>query len=365
MSKSKEGMDKENNVAASRQTQQPRRSGDLDDRLGAQGQTDYTAGRESWSEYPRRSTSFRRDESDRSSQNRYDLTSRRDYRARNRADWRERNASPYETRHDSSRYYADRPRSRANRYDQIDRVDAYDLQDDEQYGRHSYNDLRYGRADHEDLPRSQDRYRANERAYNDYGAERTPYDDPYNRVPLSSRYDSRSGDDWRGEADDRARRDWQGDWRGREVNYLRCSDIMTKNVNVCSPQMVVRDIADKMQDDNVGSIPVVDGGRLLGIVTDRDIVCRIIAEGRDTRTTPASEAMSEDLVICTPDESVVEAIRKMGEHQIRRIPVCDLNGRLRGIIAMADIALEAERDRYLAAALEQISQPSPKHSRRV
>lgn len=361
MSKSKEGRDQERNVAASQQADTPLSPGYLDERLGAQGQTDYTAGRESWSEYPRRSTSYRRDESERPSQGRYDATARRDYDGRNRTDWRERNISPYETRDDARRY----SRGRANRYDQIDRVDAYGTPAEEPYGRHSYNDLRYGRADHEDLPRSQDRYRANERTDYDYGTERTAYDDPYNRVPLSNRYDVDSGYDWRGEADGRPRRDWQGDWRGRESNYLRCSDIMTKNVNVCSVQMVVRDIADKMQDDNVGSIPVVDGGRLIGIVTDRDIVCRIIAEGRDTRTTPASEAMSEDLVTCTPDESVVEAIRKMGEHQIRRIPVCDLNGRLRGIIAMADIALEAERDRYLADALEQISQPMPKHSRRV
>jgi CBS domain-containing protein len=127
---------------------------------------------------------------------------------------------------------------------------------------------------------------------------------------------------------------------------------------------VIRDVADKLDDDGVGSLPVVENGRVIGMITDRDIVCRVMAEGRDSRTAVAAEAMSEDIVTCTPDESVVEAIHKMGEHQIRRIPVCDTNGRLRGIIAMADVALEAENDREIAQALEQISRPTPNRARR-
>jgi CBS domain-containing protein len=146
---------------------------------------------------------------------------------------------------------------------------------------------------------------------------------------------------------------------------LRCSDIMTKDVTACAPTTPVREVADKMDDDNVGVIPVVENGRLVGLITDRDIVCRVLAEGRDTHSTPASEAMSDNIVTCMPDDSIHEAIRKMGEHQIRRIPVCDMNGRLRGIIAMADLALEAENDRELAQAMEQISQPTPNRSRRV
>ena len=140
---------------------------------------------------------------------------------------------------------------------------------------------------------------------------------------------------------------------------------MTKSVTTCGPDSVIRDVADLMEDDNVGSIPVLENGRLVGIVTDRDIVCRVIAEGLDTRTVKAREVMSEDLITCTPDDSVLEAIRKMGEHQIRRIPVCDPNGRLRGIISIGDVALEAERDQDLANALEQISQPTPQQARRV
>jgi len=251
-------------------------------------------------------------------------------------------------------------------------------EDEGRYGRHSYDDLRSGRADHEDFGRSSERYRAGERDYNQgrmgtgYGSERFDYDDSYNREALSGRYDYNERDygqsvdyadtDRRNEDYD-ARRDWRG--RGRERNVLRCSDIMTKDVTACAPTTTLREVADKMDDDNVGVIPVVENGRLVGLITDRDIVCRVLAEGRDTRATTASEAMSDDIVTCTPDDSIHEAIRKMGEHQIRRIPVCDMNGRLRGIIALADLALEAENDRELAQAIEQISQPTPNRSRRV
>jgi CBS domain-containing protein len=244
------------------------------------------------------------------------------------------------------------------------------------YGRQSYDDLRSGRADYEDFGRTSERYRANERDYNQdragYRQERGSYGDTYNREALSGRHDYTERDygsnvDYR--EDDRRDEDYderrQGRGRGRERNMLRCYDIMTKDVTACSPTTPVREVADKMDDDNVGIIPLVENGRLVGIITDRDIVCRVLAEGRDTRSTPASEAMSEDVVTCTPDDSIHEAIRKMGEHQIRRIPICDMNGRLRGIISMADLALEAENDRELAQAMEQISQPTPSRSRKV
>ena len=363
MSRSKEGMDKEKNAATSRQADEPSRSDYLDERLGAKGQTDYTAGRESWREYPKRSTSLRaRTDTDIESRDLYDSSLRRDYENRSGARNVNRYESPYSARNESRGSYPDYPRG-AGRYGRYDRERQQESQEQGRYGRHTYDDLRYGRADHEDFPRSQDRYRASERGYdydrNDYRTERREYDEPYSRQSLSGRYDYQQDFDSRGEGYATGR-----DWRGREANYLRCSDIMTKDVTICSPQTMLREVADKMQDDNVGSIPVVDGGRLVGIVTDRDIVCRVIAEGLETRTTPASAAMSEDLVTCTPDESVIDAIRKMGEHQIRRIPVCDINGKIRGIIAMADVALEAERDRDLASALERISQPTPNRSRR-
>jgi len=371
MSRSKEGFDNEKNEAASRQTDDPSKSRYLDERLGAEGQTDYTAGRESWSEYPRRSTSLRgRSENRSQSRDTNDSSSQSDYGVRGRANRFSPNSSSYKMREESNRYSSDRERGSYGRANPYDRQNQYNAEGYGESGRHSYNDLRYGRADHEDLPDMQTRYRAAERNYDydrdNYRAERREYDTPYGRENLSGRYDYDRGNETGGEGQGyRSSRDSRNEHRGREVNILRCSDIMTKNVTVCAPQTVLRDVAEKMQDDGIGSIPVVDGGRLMGIVTDRDIVCRVIAEGRDTRAATVSEAMSEDVVTCGPDESVHDAIRKMGEHQIRRIPVCDTNGRLRGIISMADIALEAERDRDLADALERISQPTQNRSRRV
>ena len=151
---------------------------------------------------------------------------------------------------------------------------------------------------------------------------------------------------------------------GHRREMLRCRDIMTKDVTTCMPQTTIREAADRMEDENVGSLPVVENGRLTGIVTDRDIVCRVLAEGMDTRTLTVKEAMSEDIVTCSPDESVVEAIHKMGEHQIRRLPVCDSNGRVRGIISLGDLALEAENDVEIARALEHISESTPYQSHR-
>jgi CBS domain-containing protein len=147
-----------------------------------------------------------------------------------------------------------------------------------------------------------------------------------------------------------------------EYGSLRCRDIMTRSVTTCSTQTTLREVADKMEDENVGSIPVIDNGRLVGIVTDRDIVCRVIAEGRDTRSTLAAEAMSENLVTCGPDATITEAIYRMGEHQVRRLPIVDAGGRLVGIVSMADVALEAERDQELAHALEEISRPAQPRS---
>ena len=137
-----------------------------------------------------------------------------------------------------------------------------------------------------------------------------------------------------------------------------------------------------MRDEDTGVIPVVDfgdapppapdaspearriqsnlvgNGRLVGLITDRDIVVRAIAEGRDGGSTRAEEIMTTDIHTAQPNDRVIDAIRKMGDKQVRRIPVVDREGILRGIISMADVALETEADRELADALEEISSGS-------
>lgn len=118
--------------------------------------------------------------------------------------------------------------------------------------------------------------------------------------------------------------------------------------------MTLQQVAGLMRDGDMGSIPVVENGKLVGIVTDRDIVVRPIADGRDASSEVAS-AMTTEIFSVKPDDFVFEAIRLMGDKQVRRIPVVNEHGELAGIIAMADVALEMEDEREIAETLEEIS----------
>ena len=138
---------------------------------------------------------------------------------------------------------------------------------------------------------------------------------------------------------------------------LRCSEIMTRNVKTAAAGSSLGDVAAIMRDGDMGAVPVVDGGKLVGIVTDRDIVIRGVAEGAGPET-PVSNVMTRDLFTVRPDNFVFEAIRLMGDKQVRRLPVIDSNGELKGIIAMADVALETEDEREIAETLEEISSGS-------
>jgi CBS domain-containing protein len=180
---------------------------------------------------------------------------------------------------------------------------------------------------------------------------------------------------------DERRRDYKrpGD-RGATRSHLRCRDIMTRDVTVATRDTTLDEVARMMRDEDTGIIPVVEqgghdepaeegvteqqrvplnqsvsGGRLVGLITDRDIVVRALAEGRDPRQVRAEEVMSADLHTALPNDRVIEVIRLMGDKQVRRVPVVDREGNLRGIISMADVALETEADRELAEALEEIS----------
>lgn len=135
---------------------------------------------------------------------------------------------------------------------------------------------------------------------------------------------------------------------------LRCSEIMTRDVRTASPGMSLGDVGSMMREGDMGAVPVVEGSKLVGIVTDRDIVVRAVAEGKDA-STPVSEAMTSEIFSLGPDDFVFEAIRMMGDKQVRRIPVVTASGELAGIISMADIALEIEDQREIAEALEEIS----------
>jgi CBS domain-containing protein len=137
----------------------------------------------------------------------------------------------------------------------------------------------------------------------------------------------------------------------------RCREIMTSNVTTANREMTLQEVAVLMRNGDCGAMPVVEEGKLVGIVTDRDIVVRAIAEGKNAET-KIGDAMTSKIFSVKPDDFVFEAIRLMGDKQVRRIPVVGENGELAGIIAMADVALEMEDEREIAATLEEISSGS-------
>jgi len=138
------------------------------------------------------------------------------------------------------------------------------------------------------------------------------------------------------------------------ISRMKCREIMTKNVKTATSDMTLREVAATMRDGDMGAVPVVVDGKLVGIVTDRDIVIRAVSKGKGAES-PIGEVMTTELFTVAPDDFAFEAIRLMGDKQIRRIPVVDANGSLAGIIAMADVALEMEDEREIAETLEEIS----------
>jgi CBS domain-containing protein len=146
---------------------------------------------------------------------------------------------------------------------------------------------------------------------------------------------------------------------------MKAQDIMSRNPSCVTPETTLVEAARLMKDENIGVVPVVDGSdakRLVGVLTDRDIAVRAVAEGRDGATTSVGHIMTSDVRTSLPDASVNDVMELMGREQVRRIPIVDDRGILVGIIAQADIVLEAKDDRKAEKTVEQISQPSGKHA---
>ena len=131
-------------------------------------------------------------------------------------------------------------------------------------------------------------------------------------------------------------------------------DLMTSNPVTCESSASVLDAAKQMAQQDVGPIPVVENDQLAGIVTDRDIVVRVVAEGRDPSSTTVGEIASQDLETVSPDEELDSALRKMASAQVRRLPVVE-NGRVVGIVAQADVARQGQ-DQKTGEVVEQVSQ---------
>jgi CBS domain-containing protein len=135
-------------------------------------------------------------------------------------------------------------------------------------------------------------------------------------------------------------------------------DVMTRGVETAAPDSTIAEVARRMRDLDVGSLPVTEGSRLLGIVTDRDLSVRATAAARDANSTKVREVMSPEIAWIFDDESADAAARVMRERQIRRLPVLDRSDRLVGVVALADLATDLGDDRLKGATLEGISQPN-------
>ena len=138
---------------------------------------------------------------------------------------------------------------------------------------------------------------------------------------------------------------------------MQLSQILTRNVETIRPDTTAREAAQRMRSMDVGSLPVCDGRTLLGMVTDRDLAIRVLADGRDPNATPVSDAMTPDVAYAFEDDDVRRAADIMKERQIRRLPVLDREKHLVGIVALGDIAT-AGTDQLSGDTLEQISQPT-------
>lgn len=133
-------------------------------------------------------------------------------------------------------------------------------------------------------------------------------------------------------------------------------DAMTENPRSIGASASVVEAARVMREEHIGSLPITDDEQLVGMITDRDITTRVVAEAADPKVTPVGDVYSRDLVSVAPDKDLEEALQLMARHQVRRLPVVE-NGRLVGIVAQADIALR-EKEKKTGELVEAISAPS-------
>jgi CBS domain-containing protein len=142
-----------------------------------------------------------------------------------------------------------------------------------------------------------------------------------------------------------------------------CSEVMTKNPICCLPESMVAEAAKLMKSENIGSIPVIENEqshKLVGIVTDRDLALKIVAEGLDAKSTKVAMVMTHKVVTCQADDDLQKALDAMAEHQVRRIPVVDKEQKILGIIAQADVATRADQSEKTGNMVKEISQANGK-----
>jgi CBS domain-containing protein len=143
----------------------------------------------------------------------------------------------------------------------------------------------------------------------------------------------------------------------------KCDEVMTKNPVCCLPNDMAAKVAQLMKRENIGPIPVIENEqtqKLVGIVTDRDLALKIVAEGRDTKSTKVEAVMTRKIVTCHAEDDLQKALDAMSEHQLRRIPIVDNDNKILGIISQADVATRVNQPEKTAAMVKGISRSKAK-----
>lgn len=143
----------------------------------------------------------------------------------------------------------------------------------------------------------------------------------------------------------------------------KCNEVMTKNPVCCVPSDLVSKAADLMKNNHIGSIPVIENEqnqKLIGIVTDRDLTLRIVAEGLDAKSTKVETVMTRKVITCLAEDDLQKALDAMSENQLRRMPIVDDENKILGIIAQADVATRVDHPKKTAAMVKEISQANGK-----
>lgn len=139
---------------------------------------------------------------------------------------------------------------------------------------------------------------------------------------------------------------------------MQAKDVMTRDVECIRPTASLQEAAAKMQSLNVGALPVCEKDRLLGMITDRDITLRSVAEGQDPNLETVEDVMTPEVVCVVEDTDLAHVAQLMRDKQIRRLPVLDDANKLVGIVSLGDVALEAHNDQLSGDALRGISEPA-------
>ena len=143
---------------------------------------------------------------------------------------------------------------------------------------------------------------------------------------------------------------------------MKVADIMSKNVTLIQLETPLKEAAEKMKAEDIGSIPVTDGEKIKGMLTDRDIVTRAIAVGKDVSSTAAKDVMTEKICYVFDDEEIDRAAEAMKDNQIRRLVVLDRNKRLVGMISLGDLASHGDNENLSAGVVKCVSETSAEHA---